>query len=91
METYTTVSGDTFDKIAFDKLGSEYLFPLLLKENYKYRDVLIFESGIILNIPEVELDEYEGIPEWMSDFEDESGGYVEEEEYAEIALSGIDS
>ncbi|MFS0766034.1 tail protein X [Peribacillus phoenicis] len=91
MKTYTTILGDTFDKIAFELLGSEYLFPLLLAENQQYREVLMFSAGVVLNIPEVETDDYENIPEWMTgDFVDETGDYAEEET-AEVALEGVDS
>ncbi|MCM3567846.1 hypothetical protein [Neobacillus mesonae] len=91
MKTYTTVLGDTFDKIALETLGSEYLFPLILAENQQYREVLMFSAGITLNIPEVEIDEYENLPEWMEDdLADETGSY-EEEETAEFALEGVDS
>lgn len=83
MKTYTTVSGDTWDKIALEQLGSEYLFPLLLEANQQYRDVLIFSSGVTLTIPEVELEEYEEIPEWLSVEPEE--GELEEEEFAEYA------
>lgn len=78
MNTYITVSGDTFDKIAYVLLGSEYLFPMILEENQKYRDVLVFSSGIVLNIPDVELDEYEDLPEWMAD-DDETDDLGDEE------------
>ncbi|WP_260288513.1 hypothetical protein [Peribacillus aracenensis] len=91
MRTYTTVSGDTFDKIAFETLGSEYLFPLILTENQQYRDVLLFSDNVVLYIPDVETDDYENIPEWMTDdFTDESGG-SEDEETADVALEGVDS
>lgn len=68
MKTYTTISGDTFDKIALEQLGSEYLFPLLLSENPKYRNVLIFSGGIILNIPDFSNSSvYSDAPEWLLD------------------------
>lgn len=67
IKTYITVSGDTFDKIAFEQLGSEYLLPILLESNQKHRLTVIFESGIELKIPVVEIGEYEDIPEWLVD------------------------
>lgn len=82
MITYTTIAGDTFDKIALLTLGSEYLFPLIIKGNQQYRNVLIFSSGTQLAIPEVELAS-EGIPEWMSD--ELMGEITEEEETPEYA------
>lgn len=90
MKTYTTVSGDTFDKIAYEQLGSEYLFPLLLAENQKYRDVLMFSAGIVLNIPDVVLDDYDNIPEWMSDDLADGTGLIDEV-FADVAQDGVDS
>lgn len=71
IKTYTTVLGDTFDKIAHEQLGSEYLLPFLLDANQKHRHVVIFESGVTINIPDLELEEYEDIPEWLISNEDD--------------------
>ncbi|WP_437831543.1 phage tail protein [Niallia taxi] len=84
MSTYVTVSGDTWDKIAYEQLGSEYLFPLLLTANPKYRLTITFTSGIEITIPEFELEEtYEyQRPAWLEeDLED----VTEEEETLEYA------
>ncbi|MEN8702435.1 hypothetical protein [Bacillus infantis] len=86
MKTYTTVLGDTFDKIALEELGSEYLFPLLLKANPHHRNILVFSAGIMLNIPEIETDDYPNLPEWME------GSPTEEESNEDIVvLDGIDA
>ncbi|AYP68506.1 hypothetical protein EalM137_00056 [Exiguobacterium phage vB_EalM-137] len=67
MQTYTTVSGDTFDRIALQLLGSEYLLPILLRANPKHRLTLIFSSGIVLNIPEPPREEvFAGEPDWLA-------------------------
>ena len=88
MTTYTTVLGDTFDKIALEQLGSEYLLPLLLQENQNYRDVLIFSAGVEIIIPDTDLDEYEAIPDWL--IGDEEEGYLSDgdEEYPLFAVEG---
>ncbi|WP_276691343.1 LysM peptidoglycan-binding domain-containing protein [Exiguobacterium chiriqhucha] len=66
MDTYTTVSGDTFDRIALKLLGSEYLLPVLLRANPKYRLTLIFSAGVVLNIPEPPREEiFAGEPDWL--------------------------
>ncbi|MBM7580004.1 phage tail protein [Jeotgalibacillus terrae] len=73
MRTYTTVSGDTFDLIAKKELGNEYLFPLLLKENYRHRETLIFSAGIELKIPELNATKiYDTGPSWLTPEDDES-------------------
>ena len=53
MRTYTTKQGDTWDIIAKSQLGSEFQMHQLIELNFKYRDILIFSSGIELNIPDV--------------------------------------
>lgn len=51
---YKTVSGDTFDKIAFKHYGDEKRALDIIEANIKYADTLIFQSGIDLSIPEIE-------------------------------------
>jgi hypothetical protein len=87
MKQYRTKSGDTWDKIAYEQLGSEYLLPLLLKANQKYRYVVQFEAGVLLNIPEVEEADYDDTPDWLRDEEDEG---TEEIEGTEEFEEGID-
>ncbi len=53
MRSYVTKQGDTWDLIAKSQLGSEYLMHNLIALNFKYRDILIFSSGTVLNIPDV--------------------------------------
>jgi phage tail protein X len=66
MKKYRTNSGDTWDKIAYEQLGSEYLLPFLLKENQKYRQYVQFPAGIELNIPDIEIT-IEEKPAWMEE------------------------
>lgn len=68
--SYTTIQGDTWDKIAYDKLGSEYLLPILLEANQQYRNIVIFSGGISLFIPEIDTSVSTERPEWLG--EDES-------------------
>lgn len=67
MKIYTTISGDTFDKIALSVYDNEYLFPQLLQANPRYRHILIFSSGIELIIPDIEVDVYYDVPTWLED------------------------
>lgn len=52
--TYTTVSGDMWDDIAFRVLGSETYKDLLMRENTAHRDTYVFRAGVVLNVPEVD-------------------------------------
>lgn len=67
-KTYTTVSGDTWDGIAYRELGSEYLFPQIMDANPKYIEYMVFPAGIELVIPEAELSTElsENYPEWRA-------------------------
>lgn len=53
MQTYTTKSGDVWDKIAFDTMGSSQHTPLLMQKNSKYIHISVFPKGIELQIPDV--------------------------------------
>lgn len=70
-KTYITKQGDTFDSIAYSELGNEYLFIDLLEANVQYRDVIIFDSVIEIVIPDVEVDDFDNVPEWLEEIEED--------------------
>lgn len=51
---YTTIQGDTFEKIAWNELGSSESMCEIIKANRQYMDVAVFEAGVELTIPNVE-------------------------------------
>ena len=66
---YTTVSGDTFDAIAYNIYGNEELADRIMKANMDKIDYFVFPSGIKLIIPDKDeiADEkrlQSNIPEW---------------------------
>lgn len=62
---YTTVSGDTFDIIAYKLFGNEKYAELLMEANFPLLDYIVFPSGIEMSIPEVEDKGVEvDLPEW---------------------------
>jgi phage tail protein X len=69
-KTYMTVSGDTWDSIAYAQMGSEYYCGELMDANLRHLDYMIFPAGIELTIPEIadsgdgDLDE--AYPEWRA-------------------------
>lgn len=65
METYSTVSGDTWDMIAKAVYGEERYAALLMEANPKLLDYFVFPEGIILVIPEVP-EESADMPDWRS-------------------------
>ncbi len=62
---YTTIGGDTWDMIAKKALGSELVMDKLIKANVEYKDVVVFSSGVVLNVPKLEqLGNYSNLPPW---------------------------
>lgn len=71
--TYTTIQGDTWDRIAYQTLGSEYLLPFLLelKENREHQTTVIFEGGITITIPDIEIRKVSSKrPSWLGEVEE---------------------
>lgn len=50
---YTTVQGDTWDKIAYDQLDDHLLMDQLLQANLPLIDIAIFPAGVEITIPDV--------------------------------------
>ena len=64
---YRTVSGDTWDLIAFKIYGSEGYFHDLIRSNLRLIDIAIFDADIPIIIPEItdeENDNDERLPPW---------------------------
>lgn len=62
--TYTTISGDMWDKIAHEQMGSVLHTDKLIRANAEYAALFILPAGIVLTIPEV-LDEVNmELPPW---------------------------
>lgn len=70
MNTYRTVLGDTWDKIAFKMYGDERRMKDLIEANIEHRATVIFKSGVILNIPETADEDTEVRPEWLGEDEE---------------------
>lgn len=64
MSTYVTVSGDMWDKIAHDQMGSERYTDRLIWANLAHRDVYVFPAGVTLVIPETPEETAEELPPW---------------------------
>ena len=53
MAKYTTVQGDTWDMIAYRRMGSEKLMDQLIDSNSEHRNIVFFSAGVVLEIPEI--------------------------------------
>lgn len=54
MKTYETISGDTWDLIAYNVYGDEFLCDYIVDANPDKLDYAIFPSGVVLSIPDLE-------------------------------------
>lgn len=63
-KTYTTISGDMWDKIAYEQMGSVLYTDELMKANVKYAALVVFPAGVVLTIPAVEDKENMELPPW---------------------------
>lgn len=52
MITYRTKQGDMWDLISFQQLGTEYSMGDVLSLNPTYADVLVFDTGVTLTLPD---------------------------------------
>lgn len=64
MATYTTKSGDMWDSIAYSMLGSADYTDQLMQANLQYRELYIFPSGVVLELPVVEPTISDKLPPW---------------------------
>lgn len=64
-KTHITVEGDTFDALALEYYDDEKLASAIIQENPDHCDVLIFEAGVTLTIPDVStVTPPETLPPW---------------------------
>lgn len=64
-KTHITVRGDTFDVLALRYYNDEKLASAIIGANPDYCDVLIFDEGVTLTIPDVSsVTPPETLPPW---------------------------
>ena len=64
LDTYTTISGDTWDIVAYKAYGNEMYMDMLIKANIEHKDTYIFPAGVVLTLPEIDLEVSETLPPW---------------------------
>lgn len=64
IKTYTTISGDMWDKIAYEQMGSVLHTDKLIRANANHAAIFVFPSGVVLTIPEVEGETDMELPPW---------------------------
>lgn len=66
-DTYITISGDTWDIVAYKVYGNEMYMDMLIKANMEYKDIYIFPAGINLFLPEINVEVSETLPPWKQE------------------------
>lgn len=61
---YSTVCGDTFDSIALEFYGDENLSFIIMQLNPDLIRTVIFDAGIQVKIPKLELKDKSTLPPW---------------------------
>lgn len=61
---YSTIQGDVWDMIAFKVYGDTDLTYLLLDSNPAYVKTTIFDSGVLLTVPEAPEETTSDLPPW---------------------------
>jgi len=61
---YTTKLGDTFDSIAFEYYNNERMAKTIMDANIRHIDKVIFSSGVVLTIPDVDATSETNLPPW---------------------------
>lgn len=62
---YVTTKGDTWDMIAYSAYGSEELVAPIMEANREHIETTVFESGVTLAIPDLELSDASAyLPPW---------------------------
>ena len=51
--TYITKTGDVWDKIAYDTMGSSQYTPQLMRANTAHIRTSVFAKGVTLTIPDI--------------------------------------
>lgn len=65
---HNTIKGDTFDALALKYYNEEKLASIIIQANPDYCDVLIFDEGIVLFVPDApEAAMPSSLPPWRRD------------------------
>lgn len=76
--TYTTIQGDTWDKIALEVYGEERHADYLMESNYAFLDTLVFSAGTVLNTPALPEERDGDLPPWRTEEAGDDGDPYDE-------------
>lgn len=66
MSTYKTVSGDTWDTIAYKLWSKEQYAGKLVDANPKYISTVVFSAGVELQVPDITVPVSTSLPPWKN-------------------------
>ena len=72
---YTTMQGDTWDLIAYKLYGEEKYMKYLIEANWQMLDVLIFSSGTVLTVPDIQEEKDDEGPFWRDDADEDEESF----------------
>lgn len=61
-KTYTTISGQTWDQIAFEVYGDEHYCDRIMDANRDKLDYFVFPAGVELDLPDSESLNHDSLP-----------------------------
>ncbi len=64
-KTYTTTQGEAWDQVSLAVWGREDLLHFLMQANPRHREVVLFNAGVDLVVPEIEIPAREVAPPWQ--------------------------
>lgn len=84
-DQYVTSQGDTWDSIAYQVYGDEAYMQNLIEANQDYAGVFTFESGILIDLPDVPDESApDAVPFWRRLTDDEMDAEEEgDDEYTD--------
>lgn len=64
-KTYQTISGDTWDLIAYKAMGDRKYMDKIIKCNLQYRNFFFLPAGILIDLPDEEQELAADLPPWV--------------------------
>jgi len=63
-KTYVTSQGDMWDSISYKLYGTEAGMNALIEANQERADIVVFPSGVVLDVPDYTPPAAENLPPW---------------------------
>lgn len=67
MDTYSTISGDTWDLICFKCYGNEWVMDTVMRANPHLIDISKFNAGTVIRLPDIDTTVLnKDLPPWVT-------------------------